>query len=460
MKTRTEYDSMGPIEVPKEAWWGAQTERSRQNFKIGGEKMPPELLRALVLVKKMAAVANQRTGKLAAEKALAIQHAADLMLKGENWNEFPLVVWQTGSGTQSNMNANEVIAHLASQKDLTVHPNDDVNMSQSSNDVFPTALHIAGTFAIERTLLPAIHEMVSVLKELEEKNQHVIKIGRTHLQDATPVTFAQEVSGWRSALEHNATMLANSLTELRQLAIGGTAVGTGLNASKAYERAFIEALNEETGIHFVGESNKFHALANRDAVVYVSGALKALAVNCMKMANDIRWLASGPRSGLGEITLPANEPGSSIMPGKINPTQCEALAMVAVQVMGNDTAIGVAASQGNFELNVYLPLIAFDLLQSIRLLTDALHSFSDKCLKGLVVNEDRMADLLEQSLMLVTALNTHIGYDKGAEIAKKAFNEGTTLKDSALSLGYVTEEEYENWVRPEKMIGENVDDYL
>ena len=458
MKTRTEYDSMGPIEVPKEAWWGAQTERSRQNFKIGGEKMPPELLRALVLVKKMAAVANQRTGKLAAEKALAIQHAADLLLKGENWDEFPLVVWQTGSGTQSNMNANEVIAHLASQKDLTVHPNDDVNMSQSSNDVFPTALHIAGTFAIERTLLPAIHEMVSVLKELEEKNQHVIKIGRTHLQDATPVTFAQEVSGWRSSLEHNATMLANSLTELRQLAIGGTAVGTGLNASKAYERAFIEALNEETGIHFVGESNKFHALANRDAVVYVSGALKAL--DCMKMANDIRWLASGPRSGLGEITLPANEPGSSIMPGKVNPTQCEALAMVAVQVMGNDTAIGVAASQGNFELNVYLPLIAFDLLQSIRLLTDALHSFSDKCLKGLVVNEDRMADLLEQSLMLVTALNTHIGYDKGAEIAKKAFNEGTTLKDSALSLGYVTEEEYENWVRPEKMIGENVDDYL
>ena len=460
MKTRTEYDSMGPIEVPKEAWWGAQTERSRQNFKIGGEKMPPELLRALVLVKKMAAVANQRTGKLAAEKALAIQYAADLLLKGENWDEFPLVVWQTGSGTQSNMNANEVIAHLASQKDLTVHPNDDVNMSQSSNDVFPTALHIAGTFAIERTFLPAIHEMVSVLKELEEKNQHVIKIGRTHLQDATPVTFAQEVSGWRSSLEHNATMLANSLTELRQLAIGGTAVGTGLNASKAYERAFIEALNEETGIQFSGETNKFHALANRDAVVYVSGALKALAANCMKMANDIRWLASGPRSGLGEITLPANEPGSSIMPGKVNPTQCEALAMVAVQVMGNDTAIGIAASQGNFELNVYLPLIAFDLLQSIRLLTDALHSFSDKCLKGLVVNEDRMADLLEQSLMLVTALNTHIGYDKGAEIAKKAFNEGTTLKDSALSLGYVTEEEYENWVRPEKMIGENVDDYL
>lgn len=460
MKTRTEYDSMGPIEVPKEAWWGAQTERSRQNFKIGGEKMPPELLRALVLVKKMAAVANQRTGKLAAEKSLAIQHAADLLLKGENWDEFPLVVWQTGSGTQSNMNANEVIAHLASQKDLIIHPNDDVNMSQSSNDVFPTALHIAGTFVIEQNLLPAIHEMIGVLEELEEKNQQVIKIGRTHLQDATPVTFAQEVSGWRSALEHNENMLINSLAELRQLAIGGTAVGTGLNASKAYERAFIEALNEETGIHFIGETNKFHALANRDAVVYVSGALKALAANCMKMANDIRWLASGPRSGLGEITLPANEPGSSIMPGKVNPTQCEALAMVAVQVMGNDTAIGIAASQGNFELNVYLPLIAFDLLQSVRLLTDALHSFSDNCLKGLVVNKDRMADLLEQSLMLVTALNTHIGYDKGAEIAKKAFNEGTTLKKAALSLGYVTEEEYQNWVRPEKMIGENFDDYL
>jgi fumarate hydratase class II len=460
METRIEQDSMGPIEVPKEAWWGAQTERSRQNFKIGGEKMPQELLHALVLVKKMAAIANQRTGKLEAEKAMAIQKAADLLLKGEHWEEFPLVVWQTGSGTQSNMNANEVIAHLATQNDLAIHPNDDVNMSQSSNDVFPTALHIAGTFTIERTLLPAIHEMIDVLEALEENNQHVIKIGRTHLQDATPVTFAQEISGWRSALEHNENMLIHSLDELRQLAIGGTAVGTGLNASKAYEEAFIEAIGEETGIHFTSEKNKFHALANRDAVVFASGALKALAANSMKMANDIRWLASGPRSGLGEITLPANEPGSSIMPGKINPTQCEALAMVAVQVMGNDTAIGVAASQGNFELNVYLPLIAFDLLQSVRLLADALHSFTENCLKGLVVNEERMAELLEKSLMLVTALNTHIGYDKGAEIAKKAFNEGTTLKESALSLGYVTEEEYECWVRTDKMIGDTIDDYL
>lgn len=454
METRTEQDSMGPIEVPKDAWWGAQTERSRQNFKIGGEKMPSELLHALVLVKKTAAIANQQTGKLATEKALAIQKAADVLLAGENWQEFPLVVWQTGSGTQSNMNTNEVIAHLASQKNLPIHPNDDVNMSQSSNDVFPTAIHIAGTMTLEKNLLPAVREMIQVLVQLEEANHEIIKIGRTHLQDATPITFAQEISGWRSALEHNENMVIHGLAELRQLAIGGTAVGTGLNASKIYEEAFIDALKEETGIHFISEANKFHALANRDAVVFVSGALKALAANCLKMANDIRWLASGPRSGLGEITLPANEPGSSIMPGKVNPTQCEALAMVAVQVMGNDTAIGIAASQGNFELNVYLPLIAFDLLQSIRLLTDALHSFNENCLKGLTVNKERMEELLKQSLMLVTALNTQIGYDKGAEIAKKAYNEGTTLKEAALALGYVTAAEYDAWVRPEKMIGE------
>lgn len=416
--------------------------------------MPSELLHALVLVKKTAAIANQQAGKLATEKALAIQKAADVLLAGENWQEFPLVVWQTGSGTQSNMNANEVIAHLASQKNLPIHPNDDVNMSQSSNDVFPTAIHIAGTMTLEKNLLPAVREMIQVLVQLEEANHEIIKIGRTHLQDATPITFAQEISGWRSALEHNENMVIHGLAELRQLAIGGTAVGTGLNASKIYEEAFIDALKEETGIHFISEANKFHALANRDAVVFVSGALKALAANCLKMANDIRWLASGPRSGLGEITLPANEPGSSIMPGKVNPTQCEALAMVAVQVMGNDTAIGIAASQGNFELNVYLPLIAFDLLQSIRLLTDALHSFNENCLKGLTVNKERMEELLKQSLMLVTALNTQIGYDKGAEIAKKAYNEGTTLKEAALALGYVTAAEYDAWVRPEKMIGE------
>lgn len=454
METRTERDSMGKIEVPKDALWGAQTERSRQNFKISGEKMPQELLQALVIVKKMAAIANQQTGKLSQPKAEAIKTAVDQLLVQEQWEAFPLVVWQTGSGTQTNMNANEVIALLASHENPAIHPNDDVNMSQSSNDVFPTALHIAGTLKIESELLPAIHEMIATLEVLEGQNEQVIKIGRTHLQDATPITFAQEISGWRSALEHNETMLIHSLAELRQLAIGGTAVGTGLNASTAYEEAFIDALKKETGIHFISEPNKFHALANRDAAVFVSGTLKALAANCLKMANDIRWLASGPRSGLGEITLPANEPGSSIMPGKINPTQCEALAMVAVQVMGNDTAIGVAASQGNFELNVYLPLLAFDLLQSIRLLTDAILSFNQNCLKGLVVNTERMNQLVEQSLMLVTALNPHIGYDKGAKIAKKAFEEGTTLKTAALALGYVTEAEYDQWVQPEKMIGE------
>ncbi|GCF93257.1 fumarate hydratase class II [Enterococcus florum] len=452
-ETRIEKDSMGEIEVPVNALWGAQTERSRQNFKIGGEKMPPELVEALVLVKKMAAIANQETGKLSKEKANAIKSAAQQLLDEPQWEAFPLVVWQTGSGTQSNMNTNEVIAHLASNERIDIHPNDDVNMSQSSNDVFPTAIHIASTLAIEKNLLPQLDKMIVALKQLEEANQSIIKIGRTHLQDATPVTFSQEISGWRAGLEHNKRMLIDSLAELKQLAIGGTAVGTGLNATEAYEQTFLSALQKETGVHFIGDPNKFHALANRDAVVFVSGALKALAANCMKMANDIRWLASGPRSGLGEITIPANEPGSSIMPGKVNPTQCEALSMVAVQVMGNDTAIGIAASQGNFELNVYLPLIAFDLLQSIRLLSDSLDSFTEKCLKGLKVNEERMAELLSRSLMLVTALNTHIGYDKGAEIAKKAFNEGTTLKEAALNLGYVTEDDYERWVRPEKMIG-------
>lgn len=453
METRIERDSMGEVAVPKEALWGAQTERSRQNFKIGGEKMPPELLEALIIVKKMAAAANHATGKLNFAKAQAIETACQTLLKKQDWQDFPLVIWQTGSGTQTNMNANEVIAQLASQE-TPVHPNDDVNMSQSSNDVFPTAIHIAATLALEKNLLPAMQKIIATLKDLEVANQEVIKIGRTHLQDATPVTFGQEISGWRSGLEHNEKMLIATLAELKQLAIGGTAVGTGLNATKAYEKTFIEKLNQATGVHFISESNKFHALANRDAVVFASGGLKALAANCMKMANDIRWLASGPRSGLGEITLPANEPGSSIMPGKVNPTQCEALTMVAVQVMGNDAAIGIAASQGNFELNVYLPLIAYDLLQSIRLLTDGLDSFREKCLTGLVVNQNRMEELLNQSLMLVTALNTHIGYDKGAEIAKKAFQEGTTLKQAALALDYLTAEEYEAWVRPEKMIGQ------
>ncbi|MDH6365671.1 fumarate hydratase class II [Enterococcus sp. PF1-24] len=451
---RLEKDSMGSIQVPEEAFWGAQTQRSKENFKIGEEKMPKALIQALLLVKKTAAAANQEIGKLSVDKATAIQTAAAELLAKPAYEQFPLVVWQTGSGTQTNMNANEVLAYLASQSGLQVHPNDDVNMSQSSNDVFPTAMHVAAVLEIENQLIPTLKKAIEVLQDLEEKNQQVIKIGRTHLQDATPITFGQEISGWKAGFQHNLAMLEQSLVELRQLAIGGTAVGTGLNASPAFVEAFIKELNQQTKGGFVSNSNKFHGLASKDAFVFASGALKALAANCMKMANDVRWLASGPRSGLGEITIPANEPGSSIMPGKVNPTQCEALTMVAVQVMGNDATIGFAASQGNFELNVFMPVIIYNFMQSVTLLTDSIISFVENCLQGLTVNEGRMNELLQQSLMLVTALNAQIGYDKGAEIAKKAFNEGTTLKAAALALGYVTEYEYEQWVRPEKMIGE------
>lgn len=451
---RIEKDSMGEVKVPSTALWGAQTQRSKQNFQIGEEKMPKSLIRSLLLIKKVAAKANLQTGKLAKEKSAVIQTAADSLLQTPDYTQFPLAVWQTGSGTQTNMNVNEVLAHVAGKNGVQVHPNDDVNMSQSSNDVFPTAMHMAAVSEIADKLLPAVERMIQRLQTLEEQYQHIIKIGRTHLQDATPVTFSQEISGWRGGLQHNVKMLQDSLTELRQLPIGGTAVGTGLNASKEYVCAFIEILNQETGEAFSSNPNKFHGLSSKDALVFASGALKALAANCMKMANDVRWLASGPRSGLGEIRIPANEPGSSIMPGKVNPTQCEALTMVVVQVMGNDTAIGIAASQGNFELNVYMPVIIYNFMQSVELLADALNSFEKNCLAGLTVNEDRMKELLEQSLMLVTALNTHIGYDKGAEIAKKAFNEGTTLKEAALTLGYVTAEEYEVWVRPENMIGD------
>lgn len=452
-----EKDSMGDIPVPKTALWGAQTQRSKENFQIGSEKMPEGLIDALILVKKTAAAANNQIGKLSEEKAAAIDAACTQLLSQQMTQHFPLSVWQTGSGTQTNMNANEVIAHLANQlspSGVMIHPNDDVNMSQSSNDVFPTAIHIAGVELIRHKLLPALQQSVQRLQTMEAAYRHVIKIGRTHLQDATPVTFAQEISGWRSGLEHNCRMLEMSLEELKQLAIGGTAVGTGLNASKAYETAFVALLNQDADYTYQGNLNKFHGLASKDAAVFTSGALKALAANCLKMANDIRWLSSGPRSGLGEITLPANEPGSSIMPGKVNPTQCEALTMVAVQVMGNDTAIGIAASQGNFELNVYMPLIAYNLLQSIELLADSLTSFEEKCLAGLSVNEDRMKELLNQSLMLVTALNPYIGYDKGAAIAKQAFQTNSTLKEAALASGYVTEAQYNQWVRPEQMIGE------
>ena len=453
MSYRIEKDSMGEIQVPESAFWGAQTERSRQNFNIGIEKMPNALIKALALVKKTAAKANETTGKLETSISEAIQMAADKIIKGEADQHFPLSLWQTGSGTQTNMNVNEVIAHLAANTGVTVHPNDHVNMSQSSNDVFPTAIHIAAVQLIEQQLFPVIKQMIQTLQRLENENEKIIKIGRTHLQDATPVTFAQEISGWRSGLEHSFQMLALALQELKQLAIGGTAVGTGLNASKEYIELFFNYLNAETDSELSEDPNKFHALASKDAAVFTSGALKALAANTMKMANDIRWMASGPRSGLGEITIPANEPGSSIMPGKINPTQCEALTMIAVQVMGNDTTIGISASQGNFELNVYMPVIAYNLLQSIELLTDGLRSFNQNCLVGIKADQEKMTQYVEQSLMLVTALNPYIGYDNGAKIAKKAFEENTTLKQAALALGLVTEADYDAWVKPEQMLG-------
>ncbi|EOL47763.1 class II fumarate hydratase [Enterococcus caccae] len=453
MSYRIEQDSMGEIQVPETALWGAQTERSRQNFNIGIEKMPAALIRALALVKKNAAKANEATGKLDTVISQAIQQAADQIIKGEVDEHFPLSLWQTGSGTQTNMNVNEVIAHLAAKSGVNVHPNDHVNMSQSSNDVFPTAIHVAGVQLIEQQLFPVMKQMLETLHTLETENQNIIKIGRTHLQDATPVTFAQEISGWRSGLEHNYQMLALTLSELKQLALGGTAVGTGLNASKEYIQSFFTHLNQETNNQFSEDPNKFHGLASKDALVFTSGALKALAANAMKMANDIRWMASGPRSGLGEITIPANEPGSSIMPGKINPTQSEALTMIAIQVMGNDTTIGIGASQGNFELNVYMPVMAYNLIQSIALLTDGLRSFDKNCLVGIKADQEKMKQYVEQSLMLVTALNPHIGYDNGAKIAKKAFAENTTLKQAALTSGLVTEAEYESWVKPEQMLG-------
>ena len=454
MDYRIEKDSMGEIKVPNTALWGAQTQRSSQNFLIGQEKMPLALIYALALVKKSAAKANEAIGKLDASISEAIQTAANKIIAGEVNEQFPLSLWQTGSGTQTNMNVNEVIAHLAAESKMSVHPNDHVNMSQSSNDVFPTAIQVAAVQLIEQTLFPVMKQVIKTLKALEAENKTAIKIGRTHLQDATPVTFAQEISGWRSSFEHAYRMIELTLSELKQLPIGGTAVGTGLNASKEYVELLIKNLNEETGYQFSEDLNKFHGLANKDALVFTSGALKALAANAMKMANDVRWMASGPRSGLGEITIPANEPGSSIMPGKINPTQCEALTMIAIQVMGNDATIGIGASQGNFELNVYMPVLAYNLIQSIELLADGLSSFEKNCLVGMKANQEKMKQFLDQSLMLVTSLNPHIGYDNGAKIAKKAFEEQMTLKEAALATGLLTEKEYEAWVRPENMLGE------
>ncbi|MFC0297517.1 class II fumarate hydratase [Geobacillus jurassicus] len=456
MNERIERDSLGEVRVPADKYWGAQTERSRKNFRIGTEKMPLELIYAYAELKKAAAIVNYQTGKLSEAKQRAIVAACEEILAGK-WDEhFPLVVWQTGSGTQTNMNVNEVVARRANELladgEGRIHPNDDVNMSQSSNDTFPTVMHIAIYQKIQTHLLPALDGLIQTLEVKERQYKNTIKIGRTHLQDATPLTFGQEISGWRTMLEKSKAMIVEASEKLLDLAIGGTAVGTGLNAPLAFGEQVAKQLQTQTGYPFRSAANKFHALTSHDEIVYVHGALKALAADLMKIANDVRWLASGPRSGLGEIVIPANEPGSSIMPGKVNPTQSEAMTMVAVQVFGNDATIGFAASQGNFQLNVFKPVIAYNAIQSVQLLGDAIRSFDERCAQGMEVNEAKMKEYVERSLMLVTALSPHIGYDRAAEIAKLAHREGLTLKEAALKTGYVTAEQYEEWVRPEKMI--------
>ncbi|MBC2079873.1 class II fumarate hydratase [Listeria booriae] len=442
---RIERDTIGEIAVPGDKFWGAQTERSRQNFKIGEEKMPREIIKAFARLKKATARSNADLGKLAEDKAEAIAAVCDRIVTGELDGHFPLVVWQTGSGTQSNMNVNEVVAFVA---DADVHPNDDVNMSQSSNDTFPTAMHIAAYEVIAEDLMPELVEMRRVLGEKKEKYWRMVKIGRTHLQDATPLTLGQEISGWESMIRHAEKFILESSDHLLELAIGGTAVGTGLNATADFGERVAKHLEADTGYAFRSAENKFYALTSHGELNFVHGALRSLAADLMKIANDVRFLASGPRSGIGELTIPANEPGSSIMPGKVNPTQCEALTMVAAQVMGNDTTINVAASQGNFELNVYKPVIIYNFLQSVRLLADGMRSFRIHCLEGLEANEDVMQELVDRSLMLVTALNPHIGYEKAAKIAKTAFAEDLSLKEAAIRSGFVTAEQFEAWIDP------------
>ncbi|MBC1560276.1 class II fumarate hydratase [Listeria booriae] len=442
---RIERDTIGEIAVPGDKFWGAQTERSRQNFKIGEEKMPREIIKAFARLKKATARSNADLGKLAQDKAEAIAAVCDRIVTGELDGHFPLVVWQTGSGTQSNMNVNEVVAFVA---DVDVHPNDDVNMSQSSNDTFPTAMHIAAYEVIAEDLMPELVEMRRVLGEKKEKYWRMVKIGRTHLQDATPLTLGQEISGWESMIRHAEKFILESSDHLLELAIGGTAVGTGLNATADFGERVAKHLEADTGYAFRSAENKFYALTSHGELNFVHGALRSLAADLMKIANDVRFLASGPRSGIGELTIPANEPGSSIMPGKVNPTQCEALTMVAAQVMGNDTTINVAASQGNFELNVYKPVIIYNFLQSVRLLADGMRSFRIHCLEGLEANEDAMQELVDRSLMLVTALNPHIGYEKAAKIAKTAFAEDLSLKEAAIRSGFVTAEQFEAWINP------------
>lgn len=453
---RIERDSMGEMQVPAERYWGAQTQRSLENFPIGWEKMPKEIIRAFAQLKKAAAQANRelKSEKMTEEKCAAICTACDEILDGKLPDEFPLAVWQTGSGTQSNMNVNEVIANrgnaIAGKKLL--HPNDDVNMSQSSNDTFPTAMHIAAATAIHDELIPAADILIATLKRLEQENEGIVKSGRTHLQDAVPISFSQEISGWRGMLEADERQLEKSLDGLYQLAIGGTAVGTGLNAPKGFGELVAEKLSKATERPFVSNPNKFHALTSLDRMVFAHGALKALAADMMKIANDIRWLSSGPRCGLGEIFIPENEPGSSIMPGKVNPTQCEAITMIAVQVMGNDAAIGMAASQGNFQLNVFLPVTAYNFLQSARLLTDGILSFEQRCVSGITANREKMNENLHRSLMLVTSLNPYIGYDNAAKVAKKAHKENLSLKEACLALGFMSEEEFDKVFHPEELV--------
>lgn len=458
--SRTEKDSMGPVDVPADKLWGAQTQRSLEHFRISTEKMPVELVRALAQTKRAAAEVNRDLQLLPDDRATAIIRAADEVLANQHADQFPLAIWQTGSGTQTNMNMNEVLANRASEilggergMARLVHPNDDVNKSQSSNDVFPTAMHVAAVTALREQLIPQLEVLKTTLAGKADAFSDIVKIGRTHLQDATPLTLGQEISGWVAMLEHNLKHVENSIPHLTELALGGTAVGTGLNTHPEYAVRVAQALAALTGQPFITAPNKFEALATCDALVHAHGALKGLAASLMKIANDVRWLSSGPRCGIGEISIPENEPGSSIMPGKVNPTQCEAMTMLCCQVLGNDVAINMGGASGNFELNVFRPMVIHNFLQSVRLLADGMHSFNHHCATGIEPVRERIDQLLNESLMLVTALNTHIGYDKAAEIAKKAHKEGLTLKAAALQLGYLDEAQFDAWVRPEEMVG-------
>lgn len=458
MDYRIEHDSMGEVKVPADKYWAAQTERSHNNFKIGVdiETMPREITYAFGILKKAAAIANNKLvpERMTEEKLSAISQACDEVMSGKLNGHFPLVVWQTGSGTQSNMNANEVIANrgneIAGKKLL--HPNDDINMSQSSNDTFPTAMSIASVIALEDKVIPAVDKLIDTFKRLEEEHKGIVKSGRTHLQDATPIEFSQEISGWRTSLEKDKKLIGLAVPELKELALGGTAVGTGLNAPNGFDTEVARAVSKITGKEFITAPNKFHALTSKDEIVFAHGALKALACDMMKIANDVRWLASGPRLGLGEITIPENEPGSSIMPGKVNPTQCEAVTMVAVQVMGNDAAISFASSQGNFELNVFMPVIIYNFIQSARLLAESIISFNDNCAVGIKADKEKMHSNLHNSLMLVTALNPYIGYENSAKTAKHAYKNNISLKEACVELGFLTEERFDEVFHPEQMI--------